>query len=348
MPSSFPSRKVGDALVGPLGYGLMWGAYDDHSKLATLADDERFAVLDTALDAGCTFWDTADIYTGSEEAVGRWFAKTGKRKDVFLSTKFGFVMRQKNEGGHGGFGIDGSPGYVREACERSLQKLGTEYIDLYYLHRADSSTPIERTVGAMAELVKEGKIKYIGLSEVSAQTLRRAHAVHPITAVQVEYSPFTLDIESPEIGLLQACRELGVKVVAYSPLGRGLLTGKIKSPDDITDPFKRAAPKYSAENFPKTLKLINELEAIGAKYNASAGQVALAWIMAQGDDIIPIPCTTKVQNLKHNLAARDLVLSPEDVSSIRKYAEEIDVALRGVARYPPGIQEMLFSETPQL
>ncbi|KAL1747982.1 NADP-dependent oxidoreductase domain-containing protein [Schizophyllum fasciatum] len=343
MASSVPSRKIGDANIGPLGYGLMWGVYDPKS-LASSTDDERFKVLDAAVDAGCNFWDTADIYPGSEEAVGKWLAKTGRRKEVFLATKFGFATRPGQEG----YVIDGRPEYVREAFERSIKKLGVDYIDLYYLHRADSKTPIERTVGAMAELVKEGKVKYIGLSEVSAKTLRRAHAVHPITAVQVEYSPFTLDIEDPNIGLLEACRELGVKVVAYSPLGRGLLTGQFKSADDFTDFFRKNTPKYSAANFPKILKLIERLEAIGKKYNASSGQVALAWILAQGDDIIPIPCTTKVKNLEHNIAAVNVKLSAEDVADIRKHAEEIDAALRGTARYPAGMQEQLFSETPEL
>ncbi|KAI5830174.1 Aldo/keto reductase [Schizophyllum commune Tattone D] len=343
---SYPPRKIGDATFGPLGYGLMWGVYDPQG-LASSTDDERFAVLDAALQAGCNFWDTADIYPGSEEAVGKWLAKTGRRKEIFLATKFGFVKRPA----HAKAGeklLDGSPKYVHEAVERSLKKLGTDYIDLYYLHRADSDTSIEHTVGAMAELVKQGKVKHLGLSEVSAKTLRRAHAVHPIAAVQVEYSPFTLDIEDPNIGLLQAARELGVKVVAYSPLGRGLLTGEIKSAADITDPFRSSIPKYNVENFPRILNLVKELEAIGQKYNASSGQVALAWILAQGDDFIPIPCTTKVKNLEHNVAALNLKLSNEDLASIRRHAEEIDAALRGIARYPPGVQETLFSETPEL
>ncbi|TRM56166.1 NADP-dependent oxidoreductase domain-containing protein [Schizophyllum amplum] len=304
-------------------------------------------VLDAALNAGCNFWDTADIYPGSEQTVGKWFAKTGRRNEVFLATKFG-IVRPPLSAAPGERIVNGEPAYVREACARSLEKLGVECIDLYYLHRADSTVPIEHTVAAMAELVKEGKVKYLGLSEISAQTLRRAHAVHPITAVQVEYSPFTLDIEDPRIGLLQTCRELGVKVVAYSPLGRGLLTGQIKSHADISDPFRKAIPKYNADNFPKILKLVEELQTIGAKYKASAGQVALAWDMAQGDDVIPIPCTTKVKNLEQNLAARDLKLSDDDVAYVRKLAEDIDLSLRGIARYPPGVQATLFSDTPEL
>ncbi|KAL1736758.1 NADP-dependent oxidoreductase domain-containing protein [Schizophyllum commune] len=327
---SYPPRKIRDATVGPLGYGLMWGVYDPQG-LASSTDDERFGVLDAALKADCNFWDTADIYPGSEEA--RRLAKTGKRKDIFLATKFGFVKRPAHAK-PGEKLLDGSPKYVHEAVERSLMKLGTDYIDLYYLHRADSDTPIEHTVGAMAELVKQGKVKHLGLSEVSARTLRRAHAVHPIAAVQ--------------IGLLQAARDLGVKIVAYSPLGRGLLTGQIKSAADITDPFRSSIPKYNADNIPRILNLIKELESIGLKYNASSGQVALAWILAQGDDFIPIPCTTKVKNLEHNIAALDLELSNEDLACLRKYAEEIDAALRGIARYPPGVQETLFSDTPEL
>ncbi|KAJ6517517.1 Aldo keto reductase [Mycena vitilis] len=274
------TRKIGESTFPGVGFGLM-GLSSGYGAIES--DEERFKVLDAAYIAGCTFWDTADAYGDNEELIGKWFKRTGKRDDIFLCTKFGFTPS---------YAINGTPEYVKTAAESSLKKLGVDHIDLYYLHRADVKTPIEHTVAAMAEFVKAGKVKHLGLSEVSADTLRRAHAVHPIAAVQVEYSPFTHDIEDPKIGLLTTARELGVKIVAYSPLGRGLLTGQYNSPDDFEDGDFR--PRYSAANFPNILKLADGLKAIGAKYNdATAGQVALAWVLAQGDDVIPIPGTTK-------------------------------------------------------
>ncbi|KAJ6517190.1 NADP-dependent oxidoreductase domain-containing protein [Mycena vitilis] len=219
MASSFPTRKIGDITVSAIGFGAMGIAGMAYG--AAPEDEDRFKVLDAAYAAGCTMWDTADIYGDSEQLLGQWFKRTGRRDDIFLASKFGIVALA------GGRVVDGSPEYVRKAAEKSLQRLGVDCIDLYYLHRADPLTPIERTVAAMAELVREGKVKYLGLSEISAATLRRAHAVHPIAAVQVEYSAFTLDIEDPNIALLQTCRELGITTVAYSPLGRGLLSGLI-------------------------------------------------------------------------------------------------------------------------
>jgi aryl-alcohol dehydrogenase-like predicted oxidoreductase len=334
---SLPTRKIGDTEVSSIGYGAMGiSAYYG----TTEPDEERFKVLDAAHAKGCTFWDTADVYADSEDLIGNWFKRTGKRNDIFLATKFGF----RSEPGRL---IDGRPEYVKQAFEKSLSRLGVDHIDLYYLHRADTTVPIEHTVGAMAELVKAGKVKYLGLSECSAATLRRAHAVHPISAVQVEYSPFTLDIEDEQVGLLKAARELGITIVAYSPLGRGLLTGQFKSPDDFEEnDFRRAIPRYSKENFPKILKLAEGLKRIGEKYGATAGQVALAWLLAQGDDIIPIPGTKKIKYLEENLVAAKIQLTPTDLNDVRAEAKMADTS--NGPRYPVGMGELLFANTPEL
>ncbi|KAJ6629801.1 Aldo/keto reductase [Mycena sp. CBHHK59/15] len=332
----FSTRKIGDSTFASIGFGAM-GISGFYGEIDT--DEERYKVFDAAFQAGCTFWDTADVYADSEELIGKWFKRTGKRDSIFIATKFGFKAD---------WSIDGSPEHVRSCIESSLKKLGVDCIDLYYLHRADPTVPIERTVKAMAELVKEGKVKHLGLSEVSASTLRRAHAVHPIAAVQVEYSPFTLDIEDPQINLLATCRELGVKVVAYSPLGRGLLTGQFTSPDQFDDTdFRKHIERYNAQNFPNILKIADGLKAIGAKYNgATGGQVALAWLLAQGDDVIPIPGTKKIKYLVENFAAASLTLSAEDVAAVRDVANKADAA-QG-ARYPPGMAALMFVETPAL
>ncbi|KAI0360383.1 Aldo/keto reductase [Trametes cingulata] len=332
-----PTRKLGDSDVTAIGYGAM-GISAFYGK--PLPDEERFKVLDAVYENGCTFWDTADRYADSEELIGKWFKRTGKRKEIFLATKFGQVPDPDRA-------INGTPEYTAQAVDASLKRLGTDYIDLWYLHRADPLVPIELTVGAMAEQVKLGKVKYIGLSEVSEETLRRAHAVHPIAALEVEYSPFTLDIEDPKVGLLKAARELGVKIIAYSPLGRGLLTGRYKGPEDFDeDDFRRKVPRYSKENFPNILKIADGLKKIGEKYNATAGQVALAWLLAQGDDVIPIPGTTKIPNLKENLDSVHIKLSPEDVQEVRRIAVEADAA-KG-PRYPARLQAVLFADTPPL
>ncbi|KAJ7030340.1 NADP-dependent oxidoreductase domain-containing protein [Mycena alexandri] len=313
----------------PIGFGAM-GLSVAYGQ--TESDEDRFKVLDAAYAAGCTFWDTANIYGDSEVLLGKWFKRTGKRADIFLATKFGFGAN---------LSLSGTPENVRASAEASFEKLGVDTIDLYYLHRADANVPIETTVAAMAELVKAGKVKHLGLSEVSASTLRRAHAVHPIAAVQVEYSPFTLDIEDPKINLLNTARELGVKIVAYSPLGRGLLTGQYKSTDDFEDgDFRKLIPRYNATNFPNILKIADGLKAIGTKYNgATAGQVTLAWLLAQGDDIIPIPGTKKIKYLEENIAAGALTLTAEDVKAVRDVAAKAD-ATQG--------EQMMFVETPAL
>ncbi|KAI0674615.1 Aldo/keto reductase [Trametes maxima] len=337
-PAKLPTRKIGGEDVTGIGYGAMGIAAIYGDKLS---DDERFKVLDTLYELGCTNWDTADIYLDSEDTIGQWFKRTGKRSEIYLATKFGFTYTDPTRP------VNGDPAYVRQAIEKSLKRLGVDYVDLYYLHRVDTSVPIEITVRAMAELVKEGKVKHIGLSEVSGNTLRRAHAVHPIAAVQVEYSPFTLDIEDEKIGLLKTARELGVAIVAYSPLGRGLLTGRYKSPDDLPpNDWRRKVPRYSKENFPNILKLCDGLAELGKKHNATAGQIALAWLLAQGDDIIPIPGTTKIANLKENLGALSIKLSPDDVEEVRKKALAAD-ATQG-DRYPPDGVALLFADTPPL
>jgi len=241
---------------------------------------------------------------------------------------------------------DSSPEYVKEACAKSLQRLGVDHVDLYYCHRVDRKTPIEKTVEAMVELKKAGKIHYLGLSEVSSETLRRACKVHHIDAVQVEYSPFAIDIENPSINLLKTCRELGVAIVAYSPLGRGFVTGQYKSPDDFEEgDFRKFAPRFSKENFPKNLKLVDGLVEIAKKKGCTPGQLTLAWLLAQGDDIIPIPGTKKIKYLEENLGALDVKLTREEEKEIRDLVEKAEV--HG-ARYPETMLDTLFADTPPL
>ncbi|KAI0050220.1 Aldo/keto reductase [Auriscalpium vulgare] len=336
---SLPTRKIGSTPVSAIGFGGMglsiaYGPVPD--------DEERFAVLDAVHAGGCTNWDTADAYGDNEVLIGKWFARTGKRKDIFLATKVGVA------GPREGHWPNGDPDYVRSQFKNSLERLQTDYVDLYYLHRADPTVPIEKTVGAMAEFVKEGKIKYLGLSEVSAATLRRAHAVHPISALQVEYSPFDLGIESEELGLLAAARELGVAIVAYSPLGRGLVTGQIKSPDDfgVTD-FRRHVERFKKENFPRILELADGLKNIGAAHNATAGQVAIAWLLAISEDIIPIPGTKKIKYLEENLGAAKVTLSAAEVQAVRDLAESAQKTLTG-KRYPDLLIPFAYADTPAL
>lgn len=267
MVPQLPTRKLGKngPQVPALGFGLM-GLSAFYGK--PQSDNERFKVLDRAYELGETFWDSADMYQDSEDLVGKWFARTGKRNDIFLATKFAY--RVVGEGENMKRMVDSSPEYCREACAKSLKRLGVETIDLYYCHRVDRKTPIERTVEAMVQLKKEGKIKYLGLSEISSATLRRACKVHHIDAVQIEYSPFCIDIEQPQVDLLKTCRELGVAVVAYSPLGRGLLTGAYKSPSDFEEgDFRKFAPRFSSENFPKNLKLVDGITSLANKKKCS-------------------------------------------------------------------------------
>ncbi|SJL06556.1 related to aldo-keto reductase (AKR13), puatative [Armillaria ostoyae] len=342
-------RKIGGALINPIGFGAM-GLSDFYG--ATLVNPP-VQILDAAYEKGCTHWDSADIYGDSELLIGKWYAnfyeaerainvhilrfeRTGKRNEIFLASKFGFTPN----------GGRGDPEYVKQQCAKSLERFGVDYIDLYYQHRPDRNVPIEHTVAAMAELVKEGKVKYLGLSECTAKDLRRAHAVHPISAIQVEFSPLVLYIEDSKLAILQTARELGVTVVAYSPLAKGLITGQYTSPDDFEEgDFRKIVPKYSKENFPKILDLVDHLKAIASKHNATPGQVTLAWILAQGDDFVVIPGTKKIKYLDENLGAAKVKLSQEEVSAIRKLAEESDVS---GTRYPAAGMALVLQGTPEL
>jgi len=333
---SYPTRKIGTDDVSAIGFGSMGiSAYYG----AVESDEERFKVLDAAYERGCRFWDTANIYGDSEELIGKWFKRTGKRNDIFLSTKFGITKETTR-------GVDGTPESVQRNFARSLQRLGVDKVELFILYRSDSEVPIEETVAEMATLVKAGKVKYLGLSECTANTLRRAHKVHPIAVVEVEYSPFTLDIEG-ELNLLKTARELGVKIIANCPLGRGLITGQYRSPDAFEpDDIRRKISRYSNENFPNILKLADGLKKVGDAHNATAAQVALAWLLAQGDDIIPIPGTKKIKYLNENLDAVNVKLSTESIEEVRGYAEKTDH--QNGLRYPEFLWIQMFVETPEL
>jgi len=301
------TRRLGrhGPTVSALGLGCMGmsEAYGAHS------DAESIATLHHALDRGVTFFDTADIYGPytNEELLGR--ALRGRRAQAFIATKFGFVRDAANADA-----VDGRPARVAQACEDSLKRLGVEYLDLYYLHRVDPKVPIEDTVGAMAQLVRAGKVRHLGLSEVAPATLERAHGVHPITAVQSEYSLWTRD---PEDGVLAACEGLGVGFVPFSPLGRGFLTGAIKSPDDFAaDDYRRVNPRFQGENFTRNLALVGKVKELAADKGCSAAQLALAWVLAQGEHIVPIPGTRRRRNLDENLGALEVRLSDEELVQI--------------------------------
>jgi aryl-alcohol dehydrogenase-like predicted oxidoreductase len=275
---------------------------------------ESVATIHRALDLGVTFLDTADMYGPftNERLVGRAIAD--RRERVVLATKFGNERREDGSW----VGINGKPEYVRSACEASLKRLGVDQIDLYYQHRVDKSVPIEDTVGAMAELVSEGKVRYLGLSEASPQTIRRAHAVHPISALQTEYSLWSRD---PEEAILPTVRELGIGFVAYSPLGRGFLSGKYKQPEDLPeDDFRRHHPRFQGENFQKNLELVQRIEEIAKERQVTAGQLALAWVLSRGEDIVPIPGTKRRSYLEENIAATEIELSEGDLERIDEAA----------------------------
>jgi aryl-alcohol dehydrogenase-like predicted oxidoreductase len=289
--------------LGCMGMSAFYGESDDEESLRTIT---------RALDLGCNFLDTSDMYGPhtNEELVGRAIA--GRRQEAFLATKFGIKIEE------GRRSIDGRPEYVREACQGSLNRLKTDYIDLYYQHRVDPSTPIEETVGAMSELVAEGKIRFIGLSEASVETIRRAHAVHPVTAVQTEYSLWTRDVEAE---ILPTLEELGIGLVAYSPLGRGFLSGRFASPDELDEgDFRRSGPRFTGENLRQNLKLAERVKELAGEKGVTPAQLALAWVLHRGKHIVPIPGTKRVSYLEENLAAADIELTEEEVERI---AEEV-------------------------
>jgi len=298
------TRKLGQGLeVSAIGLGCM-GMSEFYG---TADEDEAIATIHRALDLGVTFLDTADMYGPfvNEQLVGR--AIKGRRDEVTLATKFG---NERNPNGSW-VGINGSPDYVRKACDASLERLGVDHVDLYYQHRVDLDTPIEETVGAMKELVEAGKVKYLGLSEASPATIRRAAAVHPIAALQTEYSLWSRD---PEDEILPTVRELGIGFVAYSPLGRGFLSGQIKSVDDLAeDDFRRRAPRFQGENLDRNIQLLPVVEDIAGEKEATPSQIALAWVLSRGDDIVPIPGTKRLRYLEENAAATDVRLSDDEL-----------------------------------
>jgi len=306
-----------------MGISEAYGARDDAESLATIR---------RALDLGVNFLDTADVYGAghNEEFVGR--AVAGRRHELVLATKCGFVWDGEGEIA----GLDGSPGHIREACEASLRRLGVEVIDLYYLHRVDPCVPVEESVGAMGELVAQGKVRFLGLSEVSPATLRRAHSTHPIAALQSEYSLWTRDAERE---VLPACRELGVGFVPFSPLGRGLLTGRVKSPRDFPGgDMRRELPRFQGENFKKNMDLVLRVEEAAARRGCTAAQLALAWVLAQGEDVAPIPGTKRRKYLEENLGALEVAL---DDTELRRIAESLPPGAAAGPRYAEPMMRMI-------
>jgi aryl-alcohol dehydrogenase-like predicted oxidoreductase len=321
--SQMARRQLGAAgpSVSAIGLGCMgmsdfYGHADERASIATIHH---------ALDIGVNFLDTSDVYGPftNERLVGR--AIRDRRDQVVLATKFG-NMRSED----GTFlGVNGRPEYVRQACDGSLQRLGVDFIDLYYQHRVDSATPIEETVGAMAELVDAGKVRYLGLSEAAPATIRRAHAVHPVTALQTEYSLWSRE---PEQAILPTCRELGIGFVAYSPLGRGFLTGRFRSPDDLAaDDWRRGHPRFVGENFEKNLDLVSCVEALAGMKRCTPAQIALAWLLSRGEDVVPIPGTTNAARLDENVAALRIALTEAERASLEAIASNV-----AGDRYPEG------------
>jgi aryl-alcohol dehydrogenase-like predicted oxidoreductase len=302
--------EVGAIGLGCMGMSEFYGGSDKQESIKT---------IHKALDLGITLLDTADMYGVGENEVLVGKAIAGRRSEVILATKFGNIRNAKGEF----LGISGRPEYVKSACEASLKRLGVQVIDLYYQHRVDPNTPIEETIGAMAELVHEGKVRYIGLSEAAASTIRRAHAIHSITAVETEYSLWSRDVEDE---ILPTCRELGVGFVPYSPLGRGFLTGQIQKFDDfVQDDFRRFLPRFQGENFSKNLVLVDYVKELAKQKGCKPSQLALAWLLAQGEDIIPIPGTKRISYLEENIGAVNIQLTSSDLKRIN------EIAPKGVA-----------------
>ncbi|KAF8317876.1 Aldo keto reductase [Clavulina sp. PMI_390] len=334
---SLPTRKIDSVDITAIGYGAMGfgGIYGPVGS-----DEERFKLLDRLYELGCTNWDTAHIYGDSEKVIGKWFKRTGLRDKIFLATKFGFASMDWTH-------IHGDPEFITQQLTESLERLQTDHIDLYYVHRTDPNVPIETTMEVLKDFVKEGKIKRIGLSDASVNTMRRAHAVHPVSAIQIEYSPFDVTLEAPG-SVIPTARELGMTIFAYSPTGRGLVTGRYRSHDDFpADDFRRMIPKFSEKNFPRILALVDALRTIGVAHNnATPAQVTIAWIMAQGDDIIPLVGSKQIGYTEENLGAAAVKLSDQELKDIRKLVDEIEEHMGDDLRMPEFAKHISWVETP--